>query len=280
MPGRFDDITRSITVLREGKPPWRFPSRDDYVRFLISKGEVTSEDDFCNNPPIVQSVQFDWHSRAQHGCRFAQLISQNAKTHGWGTVVVSKLKTNTKALRELTSAIRRSIDDPAVLAVSILAPEITALSDLVQLLRLLRDELGWHVSSTTHVDDRGESRTLVAARIPLIASSSTKIVRSEVLSWVVGFGPFDAFPITRRSPCVELAFASKPKEFPLRSSRLNGDPSTAHIADVPVPIDDGAFERMWDNSIEGKRVLLGNTDPKLARARVTFALPGDLWAGT
>lgn len=271
----FSAVERSMSVTRPGRSPWRFPTRADYVRFLIAKKEVDMDDDMATRPELARQLQLDWHLRAQHGCRFAQILAKDATQLGWGAIVVQiNNHENIKGLiaGEVRNQLHAAIGSPDVLAVSVLFPGISTPDALINLLFQLQTELGWTLSVPGEdTFDPGDGR-------PPLKRVLVRVTLSEsVLSWALGFGPFDFLPVTRRAPLTEIAFAVKPKVLPLRSSRLNADPATAHLADVPVPIEDALFDRLWADTEQGKKLLLGRDDDPTAKAKVTFAVPAILW---
>jgi len=245
----------------------------DYVRYLIKKRRIKSEDDLTYLPDLAQAVQLDWHERCQHGCRFATLLSHKSAEHGWGFVTLQL--DNNGDLKgpiagEIRSALAAMVASPDVLAVSILLPGVTDAKALIRILLQIQTELEWTL--TVAADDASPDVKQPATRILLRYE-----LGESVMSWALGFGPYEFLPYTRRAPITEIAFATKPKVFPQRSKLLNSDPLTAHLADVSVPVGSDAFHKMWEDTAQGKAQLLNNVDTQNAKAKVTFAVPSELW---
>ena len=79
--------SRSTRISRRGQMPLLFPNRADYVRELRSQGLLNDEADLHTNPELVWAIHEHWHQSGQNGCKFAQMLSQAPREHGWKRAV-------------------------------------------------------------------------------------------------------------------------------------------------------------------------------------------------
>ena len=267
----FLGIEESLSIPVPDKSPWRFSTRDDYIRFLIKRGDISEAKDLLAQTNLVLDVQRHWHGRAQHACRFAQLMGKFPGAHGWATLVVSE-KDETSWPDEIWDGIRARIQealaDERTQALSIFAPGVLTGPGLVRLLRDLKDKAGWSMT---------EARPPAYPEMLTIGLRLSLPTEPAVASWAVGFGPFSFLPLTRQAPFTEIAFATKPKPEKPRSHRLSKDRSVAHLADIPINIPDKTFETWWPDTQKGKKIILGGADDSIAKAKVTYAVPATLW---
>lgn len=150
------------------------------------------------------------------------------------------------------------------------SPAVTTPEGLIDLMLHLEYYLGWSFLELDVPEDP-ELGPMVALgiRVPL---------NEDVLAWPLVLGPFSFFAVTRDGPVTEVALMLKPKVYPLRS-QITDDPGSAHLADLPVPLDDEAYERMWQNTRRQKALVLGDPAEPRAKAKVSLTLPAELWHG-
>ena len=84
----FSGLSESL-IIRAGASPLSFPTRQDYLDFLLQRGIISRPKDFTTNADLVSQVHADWHVKGAQGCRFAQLMSVNPEAYGWHRIVVS-----------------------------------------------------------------------------------------------------------------------------------------------------------------------------------------------
>lgn len=268
-------ITLSTEISRPGQASWKFSSYEDYLNHLVRHGVVIDEPELLNRPDLVTAIQADWHQKGQNGCNFARLLSRDAPGHGWATVVVpgGTARWDPDVLYSLGEKVRDAVADPAYTALSVIFPEVREPQTLVSLVHRLAELPDWSmetdfIPASTFGDDQ-------LVRVML----RVRLNWEEVISWVLGFGPFDFLPVTRRAPFTEIALAVKPKGAPARSPYLNADPGLAHLADLPLDVPAATFDKLLDSTASRKRILLGGVENPAAKARVTFAVPTELWPG-
>ena len=251
-----------------------YPTRVDYLEYLVAEGFARDDEDFADQPELVARVHEHWHGLGQQGCRFAVFLSGRPVEHGWGRIVVPGADPDAwddgiwSGLSEgVAAAIRRAPTQ----ALSLLFPGIASETSLVALVAALEARLGWTLLPLPEPAagwGAPEPVVGIAFRIPL---------NREVLAWPIALGPFDFLPATRRSPITEVILVTKPKRYPLRSERITDDPGAAHLADMPVGVEDDVFERLWVGTQRHKAFVLGDGGDPRAKAKVSFILPARLW---
>lgn len=225
------------------------------------------------HPDLVLAIHQHWHSTAQQGCRFASFLSNNPLGHGWGRIVVpgaGAADWSLAAWDELGTLVQDAISNPESQALSILFPSVVSSEGLADLILHLEHRLGWTAHERAVTDDPEYGHlTGLELRLPL---------NSETESWPLLLGPFEFMPITRRSPIAEVALVVKAKTFPLRSTRINPDPAAAHLADMPITLDDDAFDALWASTERQKALMLDGQPEPRAKAKVTLVIPTAAWA--
>ena len=247
---------------------WQFATRGDYENHLLKEGAVTRRQDIWENQALSQEVQRHWLSTAQTGCNFARVMVSNPQKYGWETVVLSHSpkEVRTQQWRDLVdAALFRAIHSPDCQVISLLFPRIVKPADLVGLLQSIF--LTKHV--TLEAQPHEASVTTVGLRVQV----------EDVMSWVLGFGPFDFMPTTRRSPVTDLTLRVKPK--PEKGfEKLTPDRTATHLADVPLNVGEAAYQRLWSSTVQRTAIMRGEEPCHYSKARVTIALPTRLWRTT
>lgn len=266
----FRWLPESRTIERDGRP-LSFPTRSDYVQRLIERGHLSSEEKLAERPGLVRAIHRHWHGRAQQGCRFATFLSSDPLRFSWGLVVArggNRGEWSAAEWDEIRDLVTESIGDPAAQAMSLLFPAVTTPEGLVDLMLHFEHFLGWSfLELESPADPEFGPIVALGIRVPL---------NDDVLAWPLVLGPFRFFALTRDGPITEVALMLKPKVYPLRS-QITDDPESAHLADLPVPLDDEAYERMWQNTRRQKALVLGDPAEPRAKAKVSLTLPADLW---
>lgn len=270
----FRGLGRSLTLPGRSEREQAYPTRADYLAWLIREGHVRDEAEFASDPQLVLRVHEHWHDQGQQGCRFAVFLSTRPVEHGWGRIVVPGSDPSLfpdGLWQDLREGVSAAIRQPAAQALSLLFPAVTTPEALVALVTGLETRLGWIVEPLAE-PDRGwgapEPVTGFGLRIPL---------GRKVLAWPIGLGPFEFLPTTRRAPVTEVILVTKPKRYPLRSTRIKDDPLAAHLADMPINVEDGVFDRLWTGTERHKAFVLGDGGDPRAKAKVSFVVPTRLW---
>ncbi|MDQ3098260.1 MAG: hypothetical protein M3Q44_00750 [bacterium] len=253
------------TSVTHGK--YVFPGRTDYETYFVRKGMIQTPAELWQRDDLIVQVQRHWHSRGQNGCVFAQAIAANAPDRGWVGAVVNQpvIKiAEPEQLQAIEAKIQAAIADPETQVQSLLFPQVTSEQDLVDLVRAVSQVPSVYIARQGHYDEF----STVALRIA--------INEDQVLSWLMGFGPFEFFPNTRQAPVTEIAIRVKPKPDEI-FHRLNQDREAAHLADTPIYMEERVAEGLWQATYERTRNILGGEPDMFSAAKVTFSVPRRLW---
>jgi hypothetical protein len=271
-------------VFRPDKRLPRPATRAAVIDELIRCGLLGSERDLEARPEVAVEAQRLWHREAHQGCNFATLMSQAddrlggdlRERFGWVTLPVTSQPTGNPdddLLDEIEEELAALIDQPAVHAVSVLFPLLTDPWDLVRLVRGIGSRPPWEL-------DTNAGNASLAGRVHL---GIRRRLPGGELAYVLGFAPIDFLPPTRRAPFTELAFVAKPigARERQRPELIKADPSVGHLAYMPVDIEpDEVFSAKWTSTgtLRKRRLEPEPTLVEGAKAKVTFAVPPELWS--
>lgn len=270
----FRGLGKSLVLSGRKGRSQEYPTRADYLEYLVREGYVRDEADFIAQPELVARVHEHWHRLGQQGCRFAVFLGNRPVEHGWGRIVVpgtDPAAWEVGLWRGIAEGVDTAIRRPAAQALSLLFPGVTTEEPLVGLVERMESRLGWTLL------DVPEPAAGWGAPEPVVGVAFRIPLNKDVLAWPIGLGPFDFLPATRRSPLTEIILVTKPKRYPLRSERITDDPHAAHLADMPVNVEDEVFERLWVGTQRHKAFVLGDGGDPRAKAKVSFVLPSRLW---
>lgn len=242
----------------------RFPTREDYIRGLIDQGVITHQNELSERPELVYQIQKDWMSSyTQIGCAFAKLMAGAPEKYRWHRMVVpGRPGPEIQELR-LEQNIISAWKDPDAHALSLIFPDVNAVSDLADLMKFILHMERWSVVKIEESDE--------IVRLGMRFSLSR-----NVTAFAICLGPHPSvFPKTRISPFTELALPLVPKSKPKKPWQ-DGYPHIAHLADVNLNLPPDAESRIWSRTKKYKREVLGGRHDG-ARAKVTLTLPRDLW---
>ncbi|MEX0896059.1 MAG: hypothetical protein WDZ94_03910 [Patescibacteria group bacterium] len=238
----------------------RFPARIDYEAYFIKKGTICYPHELWSNDQLVKDVQRHWHIRGQNGCVFAQIVAAQADKLGWDSEVVRENS------NDLPSLLQASIDNPKCQNLSLIFPEIHTVEQLCDTIRSLFEK---KIVKITAERLFGE---FVILELRLRISKDSE-------AWLVGFGPFDFLPKTRQAPQVEIAVRTKPKPDDL-NKQLNQDYGAAHLADIPINLDDDRFNAILESTKKRTAQIIGSESRETSKAKVTFTIPAKKWYTT
>ncbi|HEY0224448.1 MAG TPA: hypothetical protein VGC38_08050, partial [Pseudolabrys sp.] len=143
------------------------------------------------------------------------------------------------------------------------------LAEYVALLRGLAIQPGWTLREE-RINFNGRDYVIVGVDVSVGMEDGV-----PALSELVGFGPFDYLPITRRASVPALVLRTKAMysldPLPSRSERR------ANLAAIRLQIDTNAFNSLWTKSQQLRAELDGQNNP-MARARVALPIPAEVWA--
>ena len=262
----------SLQIPRPNQTDLAFPQRSDYLQYLIERRIIASEDALDAQPNVVMDIHRHWHLKGQHGCRFAQMLSNNPVGHRWGRVVIpgaDPAKWSRALWNDIAHHVEAAMGNAEEQALSLLFPSLTSESALVELLVQLKERLRWQAVLIDRIDGPDGAPLLrIGLRVPM---------SDGIAAWPIGFGPFPHLALTRRSPLTEIAFMVKPKAYPSRPN-ITPDPNAAHLADMQIPvITDDAWKKVWASTQAAKAERLADPGDPAAKAKVTFVVPESLW---
>ena len=244
----------------------RFPSRRDYLDFLLARGIITGEMDFLKNPELNREVYLDWLRRGQVGCVFAQLLGRPANRLQMRTVVLLEPEVS-ECARQIDILVHEAVDDSRTEAATILLPAVLSSEQLVYLLLAPSDLPSWSIEREAPWRKR---LTLVGMRVQ---------IEGGVWAEVLGLGPFTFFPPTRQGPITSLEIRTKPKGS--KWSKIHPKMRASHLADIKTddflsPKRHGILFKTFTPWLR-KRVLGGGPEDQRAKAGVTFVVPAAMW---
>lgn len=259
------DLTVASSV-RYGRR--EFPARSDYESAYAELG-VASEL-VWDDPARVAATMRHWHTLGQTGCLFARQLARLANSERWATAVIPG--TDPDELRKRTTttvsgAIAAGISDPGCEIVSLVYPDATSVAHL----KAIVGSLAQGTAITSSEDRSQDGTTIVALRLDVTGDGC--------LAWIMAFGPFGPFaawPATRRGPLLELAIRTKPKPGDL-FHKLNQDASAAHLADSSLPFSTDQMERIFERTEKTTRDVLGHAPDFRSAAKATFSFPSTEW---
>jgi hypothetical protein len=242
-----------------------FPARADYLRAYAGSGGSAS--DPCADPDFVAAAARHWHTTGQTGCLFARRLAAISEERRWPTVVFASASSAVLARQlseSLESELAAALAAPSCEILSLLFPRIETLAELRELCELLRAHSPIEVSE----QQTPEGFTIIAMRLALAPDGP--------LSWIMAFGPFAAWPPTRRGPFLELAIRVKPKPDHL-FYKLNQDHSAAHLADSDPGLSEDQFSKLFERTEKATRDVLGTAPDERSAAKATFSFPTKQW---
>jgi|SRR3989344_385157 len=165
---------------------YSYPGRTDYEAYFLQKDVIQTADELWKRDDLLANIQRHWHSRGQNGCVFAQAIATNAPERGWVATVVNnpidEIETEPE-VSNIDDCIQNAIANPAIQVQSLLFPQVIQPQELVRLTRAMATVPSVFIAKEVHYDEF----STIALRIA--------INDAGVLSWLMGFGPFNFLPI-------------------------------------------------------------------------------------
>lgn len=259
----FDGMSFSQTVSINGRHK-RYPSRADYLQWLQADGQLQPGEAIGARAVLAEAIYRHWQGLGQLACRFAQELSKDPGYYGMATAVIRTGVDGHNPFEEATLAWEAALADPTNESLTLLFPDIDTPEGLITLLHGLGLLAGCFVRAVRNPSDRFD-RVYIQLQAPI-----SKGVVAEVL----GFAPFEFLPVTRRAPLVALEARTK--------SGRNKDgggphrPERTHLARIPLDWEPSRIDRTWKQTELARMRMLGGDD-SAAKAKVTFAVPIDVW---
>jgi hypothetical protein len=263
--GLVDPVGFDLPVDREVRFGRRaFPTRESYERALAAAGRPGALD---ADAQVAAAVQRHWHEEGQTGCLYAKTLARRTRPWQWSALVVGVRDGDGLPVVDagrVERALQAAVAAPGADIVSLLFPGVRSLAGLKKLVADLASRTS--ISSSEIREHPGV--VIISLRLP--------IKDTEALSWIMAFGPFAAWPPTRRGPVLEMAIRVKPKPHDL-FYKLNHDPAAAHLADTQFGADLESMERLFERTAMTTRDVLGHDPDHLTAAKATFSFQEDEW---
>lgn len=214
------------------------------------------------DPAVVNEAMFGWARTGQTGCLFATLLAGDPASAGWRSVVVPE-PVDDETMDRLLSTLLAAGTEAAQLVV----PWVDTPERLAEFVSQVGRLPNWYIREVIDGDaEPGFVRIALRWRLP----------EPDHVSWVLGFGPFDFMPFTRRSPFTALIFRSAAAHSDAIPRTRREDHTEVHLADLQAPVDQERYDRMWSRTEKRKVSLLDGELMGGAKARVTFLIPEEL----
>lgn len=142
----FRGLGKSLVLPGRNGRTQEYPTRGDYLEYLVREGYVRDEADFAAQPELVARVHEHWHGLGQQGCRFAVFLSTRPAEHGWGRIVVpgaDPAAWDEELWGGIAEGVETAVRRPAPQALSLLFPGVASEEHLVSLVEHLESRLGW-----------------------------------------------------------------------------------------------------------------------------------------
>lgn len=263
----FQGLEQSIRITVSGREQ-RFSSRADFLAHLVGTGHIADATELLGRPDFVEQVYRKWQAQGQLACQFARHIGRSPDLFG---IVTKTFNTDvTGALDDATrtgiqEAVEHARSTAHVQGLTLLFPAVVEGAALVRFCRDLARVPMLTVTAKRNPSDRGD-RVYVAIQAQ---------VSDAAVAEILGFGPLDFLPFTRRSPITALELRTKQPGAKLSAP---GKPKRLHLAAIPMPEDwtEERIRRVWSHTERSREEFLGGDD-SAAKAKVTFAIPEALW---
>ena len=251
----------------------RVATRSDYLVALIDEGEISCEADLAKNPELVIDISRHWLAKPHIGCAFARRLNGDRDLFGLRTVVIAGGKGISQLAAEITVETVAAASNEGVEAVSIILPDLIGLDQLCALLWELDKHEKWALRLATHFVEPISLEPYARVGLDFIQEDS-------IPSAVLGIGPFEELPMTRRGPFVSLEIRCKSR-FAKESDKRPGvpPPVISHLAQIPYPTKEQIAEKsdpMWQQTSKMRLAVLGSNDQR-GKGEVTFAIPWEIW---
>lgn len=266
----MSDLNRILRAVRPSGDTSYAPSRADYEEALrqaeiLSASETIVDKRDQELSDLALEIFRDWQRRPQVACVFARLIAKNPSAYDVQWEVLTA-RAEPETARQIATRVRKLTDDVIreKEAIAIVIPRLTSAAALASFCKSLGTEPGWQIQATLNPSDK---LSRVYVRLLLLLSPD---VEAEVL----GLGPFDFLPPTRRAPITALQIRTKAVGAKERGRRSR---KKAHLAEIQWPPSQSKrYDDFWKATAQQRVAILGGDD-SAARARVTFAIPADIW---
>ena len=214
---------------------------------MAEEHNKTSED--------VVDAQLGFFRKGGSGCAFAALAARNPEYYEWHHIVIRH-----DEYANIQGIIASAIANEAISTLALVLPDVDSEQKLDAFLPSLNGEILF-LHHTLETD--GNRCFRFRARV------------GEDESYVSGFGPFQAMPLTRRTPHTALVFRVGPR--PKYDWHLKVPvEGLIHVADMDMKgVPDRTLHRMWRSSFLATAGILTKEPDEESAAKTTFVIPLD-----
>lgn len=198
-------------------------------------------------------AQLEFFKANRSGCAFAAVAARDPEHYGWFYQTV-----NLEA-KAIDNQIKVAIDTPQVSTMSLIFTDTNSPDALLALIKTFQQ--CDYVFLEQNILYEGYRCLGFRVRV------------GELTSWVSGFGNFEFFPPTRRTPYTEIIFRVKrrPDYKKVMKKTLA---HIIHLADMyMLGIADNVFRQLWRSSLERTAKIIGHKPDLRSAAKTTFAIP-------
>jgi hypothetical protein len=213
---------------------------------------LMTETDTC----AIIEKQMEFYKKSKAGCMFVAIAAKESQKYEWKQTVISSINAN-----EIDKVIQNFVESSNVSTLSIIFPTVNDMDSLLFLLQELENCQLVVTEKQFH-----DHYLCYAFRVKV----------REKLSWVTGFGPFDFFPKTRKTPFSEITFRIKDRpdyDWVMKESPKN----ILHLADMDMKgIPKEQFSNLWNASLANTEKILGHKPDFISAAKTSFSIPLNL----
>ena len=204
----------------------------------------------------VIAAQLEFYRNNKAGCAFAAFTAKAPQKYGWSQKVISPTAASIDAATE------EAIASTETTMVSLIFPDVSTLESLLSLVATFQSTHYIFLEQNLVFDD--------------FHCLGFRAKVGSFVSWISGFGPFDFFPVTRRSPFTEVALRVKPRP-DYKHIMKKAPAGVIHLADLDMlGMAEAAFKKMWYGSLDRTAQLLGHKPDLKSAAKTTFSIPTTL----
>lgn len=248
-------------------------SLDGIIEQLVNHGQLDPGVDLScpSNHAEIRKIQRAWLSHRQVGCAFAMQLAGRKSPESWVDIIAYDDMEPFSVMREVLAHVNGQAP-----AIQVIFPD--SVGDIEKFAGYIAAISGdSHWDTEIYQDDASPKHFALGLRFRL---PSTKFV-----SWVLGLGDFEGFPLTRRAPFPSLIFRTGPPGAAptIADARKARPPSDVngfepvHLADYPVDQDPDRLKKTWKATQTLKsRALSDCPYAHFAKAKYTAVFPGAL----
>jgi hypothetical protein len=201
----------------------------------------------------LKLTHLDFFVRNASGCAFAAHVARDPDRFEWAIEIV-----RVGQMGAVDEIILNAVADEGTSTLSLVFPDVLTQADLIGLIPMLdRDTIFLHETKDVNSNRCYRFRSRIG----------------DEVSYISGFAPFEAMPITRRAEIVSIVMrvGRRPAyDWDFKTP----EPGIIHVADMDMKgLADRNLKRMWQNSFLRTAGLLGHKPDEESAAKTTFVIP-------